>query len=218
MSEEIQSEVTSNPSEAGNSENIVGQQIGEINKTIQQLGQNQVALQQMLAQQMQAPRQAEPVHEQPATVSVPDQDLESLSRREFAEFIEGNLIKAVAENLKPVTDKISNVESSVNSRNLAQQVEVAKSKYKDFDNFSQDMLGLHKQHPTLNVDQLYVMARNMFPEKAIKEEPPPPPEAPKKPQFGGLFPSSAYSRDPEQKSNMTPKEAGEAAWAAIFGE
>jgi len=222
MSDDVQqSEVISNPSENGDGQQVVNQAIGDLTNQVKQLGQNQVALQQMFAQQMQRPQESES-QQQPEqnryVNNIPDTDLETLSRRELVELIETKLISAVGDSVKPITDKISNLESNVNARTLQQQVNEARSKYKDFDNFQQDMLGLHKQHPTLNVDQLYHEARRQFPDKAIKEEPPKPPEPPKKEGFGGFFPSSAAARDPERKRNMGSREAVETAWQQIFGE
>ena len=220
MPEEIQSEESQNPSEAGNSVNENSDQFNKINQTIQQLGQNQVALQQMLAQQMQNPQPA--VTEAPQESNVPtlsDDDLESLSRKDLVALIENRLVNAVTENLKPVTEKISNVEQNVNASSLQRQVSEAKGKYKDFDNYAQDMLSLHKQpqYKLLDVDSLYQIAKAKDPSKAYKEPEPEPQVVNKKPEFGGFFPSSAAARDPERNKSMSRKEAVESAWNEIFG-
>lgn len=215
---EENSEVTQNPSEVGNSGNVSNESLDRINQTINQLGQNQVALQQMLAQQMQMRNQPQEQPQEDHSYQSNDVDLESLSRRELVELIENRLVKAVGENLKPVTEKITSVEQSVNARTLQQQVDSAKMKYKDFENFSNEMLQLHNQPQfrALDVDSLYHIAKARFPEKAYKEPAPEPTPAPKQ-QFNGFFPTSAVNRSSEGKKSMDTKQAVEAAWNEIFG-
>jgi len=144
-------------------------------------------------------------------------DLEKLSRSEFAQFLLDQVSGVVKESLNPIADKLGSVENRTHQDNIRGQVKdltTGENARKDFFDWQQEMSILSKDNPTLNVKQLYNLARTENPSKAsdldkkYKE-----PEPEKKSEFGGLTPSSTVV---VEKTDMQANEAAETAFDKIM--
>lgn len=66
---------------------------------------------------------------------------------------------AEIEELKARLAQVEGFAGKQQEREIISQIEQAKSKYKDFSRYDKEILGLNQKHPGLNVDQLYVLAK-----------------------------------------------------------
>lgn len=70
--------------------------------------------------------------------------------------------KVLNKHLKPVNEKFQTVESFTKqeqAKALQQQVAEARKKYTDFDDYQQQMVQLNAENPSLNVSELYILAK-----------------------------------------------------------
>jgi len=121
-------------------------------------------------------------------------DFEAMSRPELVAHIVGTIGEAVraqiAEALSPVADQLSGLQMQVTTKSATEQVEKLRSERKDFNDWKDEMIGLAKVHPTLDIPSLYTLARGSNAAKAssldAKYNPPAPKPAPR---WGGLTPT-----------------------------
>jgi hypothetical protein len=121
-------------------------------------------------------------------------DFEAMSRPELVAHIVGTIGEAVraqiAEALSPVTDQLTGLQMSVTTKSATESVERLRAEHKDFNDWKDEMIGLARVHPTLDIPALYTLARGSNSAKAAtldtKYNPPPPKPAPR---WGGLTPT-----------------------------
>lgn len=141
------------------------------------------------------------------------EDLETLSRKEFAE----HLVERVkTEVVKPVEERIVQSEEETTAAGVrAQLAQVSKEK-SDFWDWQGEMVEVLKKHPTLGVEEAYRLARAGNPDKAqtidkaavekdVEKQKKDKPET----TFGGLLPTSGRA---SKNKRMSPKTAAEQAW------
>jgi len=187
-------------------------------------GQTATALQQIvqLAQQSQQPTQSTTDDDDDDDGGSP-QDLELLSRADFAKHIVKTVEKVVNKNVvEPLTQQLQALQANTTRSELTGAVKELRAAHKDFDEWKGEMLSLAKEHPGLPPNRLYKLARAENPDKAAKLDKAnaPPIEAPSRPRgFGGLTPNQSGTGS--RARNMPGKDAATAAWqdlAAAFGE
>lgn len=72
------------------------------------------------------------------------------------------LANVVESKMKPILDKVGGVEGFVQEskqQQLRSQIEAARKKYTDFDDYRKKLVELNNEHPTLGVEELYVLAK-----------------------------------------------------------
>lgn len=125
------------------------------------------------------------------TPTITTEDLEGMSRADLVAFITGSMTSAFDERLRdalqPIINAITTQQSTVATDQVTRQIETLRSSVKDFDDWKGSMAELAKVHTTLNIRQLYNLARAENPSRAAeldkKHAPPPKPSTPK---WGGL--------------------------------
>lgn len=94
--------------------------------------------------------------------------------------VDERLARIVKEDLGPLIERIVGLEGlaqKVEASDVAEDVEAARKKFSDFDDFAQPILELHKKMPGASVEQLYVMAKvegnsPIEPQRGLESEPP----------------------------------------------
>jgi hypothetical protein len=74
--------------------------------------------------------------------------------------------------LKSVDEKINSVTDYIGQRQkdeVVSQVEQCRKKYRDFDQYGQEIYGLSQQNPGLSVEELYLVARTRKGGPALKD-------------------------------------------------
>lgn len=153
-----------------------------------------------------------------------DGDIEDASREEFAEHI----FKVIDHKLGMIVEKISgnvqNLDEKVDMDRIKREIEIAKSKYgeEDFTAFNAEMKEILSKHPDMAIDDIYHLARSRNPDKvkeleAKKEEKAKEEKPAQNQQFGGLFPTSTVTANPENSGKMSPAEAADKAWQETMG-
>lgn len=150
-----------------------------------------------------------------------DVDLEKMSRAELMKYMSSAIIKDVNKALKPVAQRLDEITSTTERSAVAAQVDKARAKYEDFDEWKAEINQLHKENPGLNVDRLYTLARAENPDKVAEltakaKEQSEKSGGDKKP-FLGLTPTSTNSADDnDDDGRMSPQDAATAAFDEAF--
>ena len=129
----------------------------------------------------------------PAPAETPP-DFESMSRPELVAHIVGTLQKSVADQIKealaPLVQQVTSTQQSVAASTVGATIQRMQSEHKDFGDWKPEMVALAKVHPTLDIPDLYRLARANDPAKSssldTKYNPPSPPPV----RFGGLLPTA----------------------------
>lgn len=148
-----------------------------------------------------------------------DVDLDDLSRDQFAQYLMKQFTKAQKASLKPLVDRIEGLASESESDKWRREIATARSNYKDFTEWGEEIKAVLTKNPDISVDDAYHLAKARNPEKvkeisekfetAEKEE-----EDKKNPKslFGGLTPTSRVGGSSEETPPLNQKEASEKAW------
>ena len=95
------------------------------------------------------------------------QDIDSMSNRELAEFMQGNMAKSVGSllesKLSPLMQRLESVDGFINqSTQVTAEQELAKlgQSFPDATGYYKEMGELNKVYPDLSVQQLYILAKN----------------------------------------------------------
>lgn len=154
-----------------------------------------------------------------------DVDFDELDNKQLADTLTQNILKQIDKKLKgfseDVNKKVSSTSEEVSKEKLRREVADAREKFKDFDEFKDDIGKLVKQYPNLAVEDLYLLAKQKNPDK-VKEleekrvEEKQKEEKETKSRFGGLTPTS--SRETTSKGTMEKGEAAEAAWDEVMSD
>lgn len=187
---------------------------------------NNLAKQRAQAAQ-QPPQQQEPEEEDEPEPS--PTDLETMDRAEYARYITGQVIKELKTVLKPVEQKVNQVDQTVVAQRLATEVTELSARHKDFYEWQDEMLAIQRENPTLSVSRLYALAKAENPAKATelakkysadggdasdgsKQQE----KKTLKVSFGGFAPNGSGAASANRK--MAPREAAIAAWDQVVGE
>ena len=119
---------------------------------------NVVARQQ--AQAAQNPAAQKPVKKDPPG------DIEKLSRSEFASHIMDMFTEKFEEKMKPFQDSVAALSETMHRGTVSASLDSAKGKYKDFDQWKDEMGAIVEKHGYLEPEDLYILARSKNPDKA----------------------------------------------------
>jgi len=132
----------------------------------------------------------------PPAQSAEPPDFEAMSRPELVAHIVGTVGEAVRAQieaaLSPITTQLTGLQTTVATKTATEQVKELRSTHKDFNDWKDEMVGLARQpqYASLEIADLYVLARSRNASKAsaldLKYTPPAPKPAPR---WGGLTPS-----------------------------
>lgn len=154
-----------------------------------------------------------------------DDDLETMSRKEFL----GVITSSITKDLKPVFEDVRKEINATRTESAKDRVireyKELKSEKKDLDQWQEEIKIQLKKNPSLSIGEAYTLARSGDNEKAKKmdeefkmgsfAETDSKDGKNKEGGFGGMRPD-AGSRS-EQRSDMTKEESSEKAWDDIFG-
>lgn len=186
---------------------------------------NALAKQRAQTAQTQPQQQEEEEEESPPN----DIDLETMDRAEYARYITQQVIRELKTVLKPVEQKVNQVDQTVLANRLATEVAELSTRHKDFYEWQDEMLSIQREHPNLSVHRLYALARAENPAKATEldkkysadgggqsdgsrtQE-----KKTLKVSFGGFAPNGSGGASMNRK--MAPREAAIAAWDQVVGE
>ena len=151
------------------------------------------------------------------------QALESMNREEYMTHIMGEFTKVLDEKLGTVNASIEKQSLRTTAMNLKDEVGSVRKANADFDDWKDEMKLLAADHPHLRFEDLYLKARHQDPEKATKLDLDIKEAALTNEQqggangekrFGGERPGTSIKD--EARTDMTRKEAGEAAYEEIM--
>lgn len=159
----------------------------------------------------------------PSNDAPTDDDLEKMSRGEFARHIAKQFDAQLNKLAKVQEKRTDEVSMAQQKERLAAQIKKLKDDHPDFEHFKEPMAAIAKESPYLAPEDIYQLARARSPEivKKLDEEAA---EAKKKedeenkkkekdtPKFGGLTPTSGSPGTEENAGRMKPKEAVDKAW------
>lgn len=156
-------------------------------------------------------------------------DLETMSRREYADYLLRQMIKATNKQIaEPLSAQIRELSASATRQQATMGVREAAAAHKDFWDWQGEMVELvnQPQYKSLIPVDLYALARSRNPSKAAELDKKHNPQKPsdsrpiKLPAFGGLTPGQSGTGNRGRK--MNGHEAADAAWAetvkALGGE
>jgi hypothetical protein len=144
-------------------------------------------------------------------------DFEAMSRPELVAHIVGTVGEAVraqlAEALNPVSQQLTNLQMHVTTESATQSVNKLRTDHKDFNEWKDEMIGLAKVHPTLDIPSLYTLARGSNAAKSAtldaKYNPPAPKPASR---WGGLTPSGGSTNG---SAVLSSRDAGIEAYREV---
>lgn len=121
----------------------------------------------MLLEAKQKGEKVKVVEDKPKKMNyAPPEDYEELSNKQLAEHIlkqVGNTLDtSLASKLEPLINSIKNFEGyvgNIEAKTVSQQIDGAKKKFSDFNDYIPEMRELNKLNPSLNVEELYMIAK-----------------------------------------------------------
>lgn len=152
-------------------------------------------------------------------------DWEALSQKDLAKNLVDIMSKKVQEISAKFDDTTTSVQSTLNAKDLKQQIGEARTNLKDFDKWLAEMRDEFTKNPYLSVADAYTLARSKNSKKASEIDKElsdemarhvEPGKEKAKVRFGGLTPTSRMSL--EKVTKMAPKQAAEAAWDEVMAE
>lgn len=144
------------------------------------------------------------------------QDLEAMTRAEFAEFITDRIKDSLVQ---PVEKRVAANEEQVTGRSVREEMKQAEQTHPDFWEWRDEMAGVARRYPDLTVEEVYVLAKSSSREKAEKIDAKLKKEAEEKAEaegeegrrerFGGLLPTSGRTT---RSRRMDKQTAADKAW------
>lgn len=142
-------------------------------KALERNNEAQVALTQLLSDEdvaavVRAKRAGKPVkvvdtvEEEPKEEEEPEGDPEDPQVQllgKVSKLFDAKLAK-VLEPLQQRLEQVGSVAEEVTKRDVNDQIASTKKKYPDFDKYGKEVLELHQANPSLQVEQLYLLARH----------------------------------------------------------
>lgn len=157
-----------------------------------------------------------------------DVNLETLDRTGFMQTILGEVKGMLEDVVKPVKEKVKDVDDRGIRQELDRQVKIAVEDHPDFWEWKDEMGNIAKRSPGLTVEECYQLARSQDKKKATEmderfkseekkreEEKAAEEKAKEKePAYGGLTPTSGKTVEVD---DMTMEDAAEKAFDDVFG-
>lgn len=150
----------------------------------------------------------------------PPSNLEYMDRHQYMDYIIGRVKSIIEDQVKPVGEKVQNVEENTYKERLQKEYNEVRSANKDFDEWKPEMKSLFQQNPYLTIQQAYTLAKHSNPDKAKKLEKKyaeKEDEEAKDKKFGGLTPTQKATKKAKGK-NVKGEEAAELAWQTVMGD
>lgn len=91
-----------------------------------------------------------------------EDELEDMSGKQILELVQKQLSVLEEKKLKPLREESENLKRYMNQQaqeRLKAEIATTRGKYKDFDDYRQDMLEIHAGSPNLSVEELYILAK-----------------------------------------------------------
>lgn len=152
-------------------------------------------------------------------------DFDGMKQGDFAKFMIKEVGKLLDQRLTDVDGKVKGVVTEFRNDKIRDQFVKLSSDIKDFRDWGEEISALSKIHPSLNLKQLYTLARDGDPDKAkqMDEKYAEKKEEPKGEMslFGGFRPTigkASGDGDGKEAKKMTADEAMNASWNAIMTE
>lgn len=161
-------------------------------------------------------------------------DLEKMSRTEFANSIMKRFEKSLNRALRPLEEGLRNTGESAERDKVAAKFNQAREKIKDFDDWKNEMAEIVNEKGYLDPEELYILAKAKYPEKAKEleeaaakaqeeqtkqEQQNQEKSSQERPAFLGLMPTnSGGTSDEDSQQYKNTKEAAEAAFDEILGQ
>ena len=200
------------PPGGGNSPGVDPEQFNQLVGTVGTLAQSMQTMQETLAQLSERAQQPADDGDQHQSVDgdLLGDDLETLSRADFAKFIIDNLNKQFTTRLEDIQKKLDETRSNVEAVDTKTTIKEFAATHKDFWDWQDELKAIVQETPGISIERAYKLVRAENPQKAA--------ELDKKysgdggeqrKAFGGLTPTSGQTAKSTSKS---PQEAAEAAW------
>jgi len=144
-------------------------------------------------------------------------DLEVLSRAEFAQHITNVLSKQFKSQIEEIAKQINEIRTGVQEVDTKTTIKEFAAQHKDFWDWQDELRAIVKETPGISIERAYKLARAENPKKARElDEKYNPSEVGKKRQaFGGLTPTSGRTA---KSTKMSAKDAAEAAWEQTMAD
>lgn len=146
-------------------------------------------------------------------------DLDGMTRQEFAAHMTQSLMTAfqamMNESLTPVVNHVNSLSQSVTLKSVNEEYAGLKTKHKDIVDWKDDMITLAKEHPTLNITDLYGLVRTRNPTKAADLDKKYAVVEPRPQRFGGLFGNGPNGGNNANMPKLTGRESAEAAYREV---
>lgn len=150
------------------------------------------------------------------------EDIERLSRTEFANKIIDRVVKAVDKQMKQVTEEVEGVRKDAGNTALENQIEKLEAKHKDFWDWQPEIKILAQENPGTSLQRLYAMAKHENPNKLAEmekkykkdDETGKGGDSSKSKNFGGLTPTSSAI---EHTEKMDKTSAADKAFEETMG-
>jgi len=174
--------------------------------TVQQMSAQQSSVLERMSERPDPGVAPPPSPEKPMVTT---EDLERMSRGDLVQFMLERFNEVVDEKyVKPVRSELEEVRRDTSNFRASSQVERATEKFEDFWDWRSEMKMMAQEHPTLNVEQLYKLARlgnvekaNQMDEKykVLAEDP----------ESGGMPPLEHKDMHPTEERAAAPSPQGE---------
>jgi hypothetical protein len=95
-------------------------------------------------------------------------DLENMSRAELVQHTVQSVLGALDGVIDPLKQEVDSVKQTTQKSSVARDIERARSAYKDFDKWGEEMVAVAETTPGISVERAYKLARLENPDKAAE--------------------------------------------------
>lgn len=146
-------------------------------------------------------------------------NLEALSRKDFLDVIVDKVGGVIKDGIDPIDEKVKTMSDDRRNSATFQQIEKAKGKYKDFEDWKPELVAkIQSTKGAVSIDEAYVLVRaeNSDKRKELDEKYKGDEDVKKDegPKFGGLTPTSGKTIPSEE---LEGTDAAELAWDKVMG-
>lgn len=153
-----------------------------------------------------------------ATPPTSEEDLDDMSRTDYANHIGNTIMGKVGEQLEKISEQITGVNTKVDRSDIINTVKQLSKDNVEFDDLKPETAAVAKRIPGISIEDAFTLAKAENPEKVKELEEKFQAESgdteEKKAMFGGLTPTSGQSA---KGINMSKQEAGNSAWDETMG-
>lgn len=148
-----------------------------------------------------------------------DPDLETMDRKQFANYMTKKMQSVVEGSLKPLGEKFGKLDEKIDAHGLSVMIKDFQKDHPDFFEWKPEMRELLKENPTLTPARAYALVRSESPDKAKQLDKKYGLNQPTKKNgennFLSLFPTGSGSAT-KGNAKMTPQQAAEQAWDSVM--